>query len=244
MIKAILFDYGGTIDTDGVHWGELFWRFYQKHGVPVTQEAFRDAYVFGEKALAIHPLVQPGDTFRDVLSIKIEQQFLFLAEKGFLSTRSSVQDMQAALVADSDLYAKETVSKATAVLQVLASKWPLVLVSNFYGNIQAVLEAYGIRHFFSAIVESAVVGVRKPNPEIFALGVKAAEAGSGECLVVGDSYRKDILPAKSVGCQTVWLQGKGWEADPGQSDAADYIIHRFAELSSLLLPEESLLATQ
>jgi putative hydrolase of the HAD superfamily len=27
---------------------------------------------------------------------------------------------------------------------------------------------------------------------------------------VGDSYGKDILPAHSIGCHTVWLRGIGW----------------------------------
>ena len=34
-----------------------------------------------------------------------------------------------------------------------------------------------------------------------------------EVLVVGDSLRKDILPAESLGCQVLWLKGKGWTAD-------------------------------
>ena len=32
-------------------------------------------------------------------------------------------------------------------------------------------------------------------------------------LVIGDSYKKDILPAESIGCQVLWIKGKGWTAD-------------------------------
>lgn len=239
MLKAILLDYGGTIDTDGVHWGELFWRFYQQFGVPVTQEAFREAYVFGEKALAVHPLVRPEHTFRDVLDIKLKQQFLFLTENGYLKPANSFDGQRVSLATVSDLYAKGTVAKARPLLSELAAKWPLILVSNFYGNIEAVLKDYGIRQYFAAIVESAVVGVRKPNPAIFSLGVKAAKAKSNECIVVGDSYRKDIVPAKSAGCRTVWLKSKGWEPDSLEEAAADEIITRFADLRSLIASEQS-----
>ena len=42
------------------------------------------------------------------------------------------------------------------------------------------------------------------------LGVDALGLPPREVLVVGDSLKKDILPAESVGCPTAWLKGKGW----------------------------------
>ena len=84
----------------------------------------------------------------------------------------------------------------------------MMLVSNFYGNIDEVLRDYGIRHLFKGIIESAVVGVRKPNPTLFKLGVDALELEPEEVLVVGDSLRKDIEPAEKLGCQVLWLKVK------------------------------------
>ena len=80
-------------------------------------------------------------------------------------------------------------------------------------NIDEVLRAYGIRHLFKGIIESAVVGVRKPNPTLFRLGVDALELPAAQVLVVGDSLRKDIEPAESLGCPALWLKGKGWTPD-------------------------------
>ena len=54
------------------------------------------------------------------------------------------------------------------------------------------------------------MGVRKPNPTLFKLGVDALEMDPNEVLVVGDSLRKDIEPAEQLGCQVLWLKGKGW----------------------------------
>jgi putative hydrolase of the HAD superfamily len=89
-------------------------------------------------------------------------------------------------------------------------------VSNFYGNIDEVLRDYGIRDLFKGIIESAVVGVRKPNPTLFRLGVDALELNADEVLVVGDSLRKDIEPAEKLGCHVLWLKGKGWTAEEDQ----------------------------
>ena len=57
MIKGIIFDYGGTIDSRGIHWSEVIWGGYQAAGVPVTKEQFRDSYVHAERerARAPHP---------------------------------------------------------------------------------------------------------------------------------------------------------------------------------------------
>ena len=89
----------------------------------------------------------------------------------------------------------------------------MVLVSNFYGNVEAVLSDFDLRRYFQAIIESAVVGVRKPDPRIFQLGVDALGLKPSQVLVIGDSLRKDILPARSIGCRTAWIKGKGWTAD-------------------------------
>ena len=51
-IKGIIFDYGGTIDSRGVHWSEVIWAGYQANAVPVDKSIFRDAYVFAERELA------------------------------------------------------------------------------------------------------------------------------------------------------------------------------------------------
>ena len=50
MKQALIFDYGGTLDTDGRHWAHVLWEGYCQAEIPVTNEQFRDAYVFGERA--------------------------------------------------------------------------------------------------------------------------------------------------------------------------------------------------
>ena len=69
-IKGVIFDYGGTIDTNSRHWAEVLWSKYAEYHVPVDKESFREAYVFAERALAKYPFVRPQHNFHDVLSIK------------------------------------------------------------------------------------------------------------------------------------------------------------------------------
>ncbi|MDE6230063.1 MAG: HAD family hydrolase [Muribaculaceae bacterium] len=208
-VKGIIFDYGGTLDTAGEHWSEVIWEAYRQSAVIVDKAEFREAYVYAERELARERHILPAHDFNDLLQIKMKIELEYLAEKG-LFPPAQVDD-RAKMIADICYrQAKETVASTIPVLESLSQKYPMVLVSNFYGNIETVLEDFGIRKYFKAIIESAVMGVRKPDPRIFEHGVKALGVLPGETLVIGDSYRKDILPAESIGCQVLWLKGKGW----------------------------------
>lgn len=231
MIKGILFDYGGTIDTDGIHWANVIWDSYVSNGVTIDKELFGQAYVYGERALALKPLVKPSHTFLDVLTLKTAQQFLFLAENGVPLEEALIGKI--ARTCNDFAYAK--VQAATPILATLSAKFPLVMVSNFYGNLTTVLETFGILHFFQSVVESAVVGVRKPDAAIYQLGVDAIGLQAHECLVVGDSYSKDIVPATTVGCQTAWINGIGWNDAPmTNTSVATYEIKSLEELRAIL----------
>lgn len=220
-MQALIFDYGGTLDTDGRHWAHVLWEGYCEAGMPVTNEQFREAYVYGERALAKAPIVQPEDTFRDVLEKKVRQQFAFLHAEYIWNDAPDVCSEKLNTVVDyCHNYALRHITKAREVLAVLRPKYRMVLVSNFYGNIEAILRDYGLAEYFDAVIESAVVGVRKPDPEIYRLGVKATGCEAKEVTVIGDSYSKDIVPANAIGCRTIWLRGEGWSGEDA-GDLAD-----------------------
>ena len=211
-LKGVIFDYGGTIDSRGVHWSEVIWDGYCDAHVAVTKEQFRECYVFAERELAKVRHILPHHNFHDLLLIKMRIELGYLAEQGLLNA-----DSIEPLAAQTALYcyraARSSVEEARPVLEALYARYPMVLVSNFYGNVESVLADFDLRRYFRDIIESAVVGVRKPDPKIFQLGVDALGLKPEEVLVIGDSYKKDIVPAESIGCHVAWIKGKGWTAD-------------------------------
>ena len=92
-IKGIIFDYGGTLDTRGDHWSEVLWQGYEHFGIGVAddeevepgvsihKQAFRDAYVYGERALAVNPIVTPDFHFEDILREKLILELNFWQER-------------------------------------------------------------------------------------------------------------------------------------------------------------------
>lgn len=276
-IKGIIFDYGGTLDTRGDHWSEVLWQGYEHFGIGVAddeevepgvsihKQAFRDAYVYGERALAVNPIVTPDFHFEDILREKLILELNFLARKELLETGKDDAEKQAKLgnfgkdseasseslflsLSDSEIHqiaadmARYINAKTLALLnenrQVLEhlkqAGYPMVLVSNFYGNINQVLKDAGIDGYFQDVIESAVVGVRKPNPAIFALGVCALDLPASQVLVVGDTYGKDIIPAHKLGCHTLWIKGLQWEEKKVDESIPDGIIKKLSEMEGFL----------
>lgn len=207
MIKGLIFDYGGTLDSRGVHWSEVLWQGYCQAKIPIDKETFRNVYVEGERALARERIILPQDDFHTLLLKKATLEISFLPQRPDEDTHKRWAEEVAAYC---DNAARGCIDEARPMLEQLHERYPMMLVSNFYGNIDEVLRSYGIRHLFKGIIESAVVGVRKPNPTLFKLGIDALELEPNEVLVVGDSLRKDIEPAEQLGCHVLWLKGKGW----------------------------------
>jgi HAD superfamily hydrolase (TIGR01509 family) len=225
-VKGLLFDYGGTLDTAGRHWVNVIWEACQQAKVPVTETQFHEAYVHTERYLAQHPVIMPEDNFLALMQkkIKLEMAYLKLDEKYIQPVSQFCYD-----------YARRETEKAKSTLQQLKGKYPMAIVSNFYGNMHAVLQDFGLLNFFDDIIDSATVGIRKPSADIWRLGVGALGLRADEVCVVGDSLDKDIRPAKSIGCQTIWLNNaEGTSPASPNETATDDTISSIDELPQKL----------
>ena len=232
-IKGIIFDYGGTLDTGGDHWSHVIRKAYDKAGIAVDEATFREAYVEGERELARTRHILPEHDFHDLLKIKMRLELQWLSAHGHFPP-ALVEEKSEETARYCYESARQKVEEAKPVLEALSVRYPLVMVSNFYGNLASVLKDFGIDGYFIRIIESATEGVRKPDPEIFMRGVKALHLSPGEVRVVGDSYKKDILPAEKIGCQTLWLKGKSWNEEEDTDTAHENIISEIREVGSLL----------
>lgn len=208
--KGFIFDYGGTIDNNGDHWAPVIREAFATLPVPeIPLDRFCQAYVYAERLLARERHILPEHNFAEMMRIKAEIELGELAGDGTIDARD-IPEFAAQIAAYCDERARACTARAIPVLEYLSQKYSLALVSNFYGNINSVLEHYGLARFFPHVIESAVVGVRKPDPAIFRLGVDALKLEPEQTVVVGDSISKDIVPAQSIGCNTVWIKGRPW----------------------------------
>jgi putative hydrolase of the HAD superfamily len=115
---------------------------------------------------------------------------------------------------------------AMAGLRALAALGlPMGVVSNSDGTVQAALRRLGVCYAPDApdkagikagipvgvVVDSAVVGVAKPDPAIFGIALDALGVpASGTVLHVGDSLRYDVAGALAAGLEPVHLDPHGF----------------------------------
>ena len=232
-IKGILFDFGGTLDTNGTHWGIMLQEAYREVGFSLEDKIFREIYVQGERQLAAQPVIATNDTFREVLQKKLAIELDYGVTHGFLSDNTDTRNRMALIAEKCYATARDHIDGILPLLKKLHNDYRLALVSNFYGNLSAVLDDFDLKNCFDTVIESACVGIRKPSPAIFSLALDTLQLSPAEAIVVGDSYKNDIAPALSLGITPVWLKGRGWNYKD-DLNSAPYIISDFHDLTTLL----------
>jgi len=81
----------------------------------------------------------------------------------------------------------------------------VAVVSNSDGSVAGSLETAGLAHLFEMIVDSALVGVHKPDPAIFHLALEHLGLDGGSVWYVGDSAYHDLGGARAAGLARAML---------------------------------------
>jgi FMN phosphatase YigB (HAD superfamily) len=85
------------------------------------------------------------------------------------------------------------------------------VISNSNGSVALALERAGLMPYLDFVIDSTVVGIAKPDPRVFHLGLEAAKVSASEACYVGDSYPVDVRGARAVGMGAVLFDpGDAW----------------------------------
>jgi putative hydrolase of the HAD superfamily len=90
----------------------------------------------------------------------------------------------------------------------------VIVVSNWDVSLLEVLERVGLAPLVDAVVTSAAVGARKPEPAIFAHALALAGVPAGRARHVGDSLAEDVAGARACGIRPLLLRRDG-SREPG-----------------------------
>jgi len=226
MITPILFDYGGTLDADGVHWLDRFYAIYAALNPPGPPPVeVKRAFYVADRALENDP---------DTLMLGLRQMVRKHVAVQF--TCFGIADpLLEARVGLAFVEPTETLfDRNRQILSALrGGGYRMGVISNFYGNLASLLAESGLSGYFECLLDSAAVGLRKPDPKFFEEALDRLGADAGQTLMVGDSLDRDLRPAKSIGMKTAWLRDvlEAVEPEPGVVDAT---ISTLAELPPLL----------
>lgn len=89
-------------------------------------------------------------------------------------------------------------------LEYLRPKYKLHIITNGFQEIQErKMGNSGIHGYFDLIINSEMVGVKKPNPLIFQVALEKALTSPDRSIMIGDSLEADIFGAMAVGMHSL-----------------------------------------
>lgn len=191
-MKSVLFDYGGTLDSDGQTWLERFRAIYKEAGLDAPPEALDRAFYDSDDNLPTR-FALGGLGLEATLRLQV----------GCVLERFGRTDLTDAVVGRFLAGSRAAFRRNKPVLASLAKRYKLGIVSNFYGNLEAILASEGLLPYFSAVADSAVVGALKPEAAIFGYALDALRSTPEEAVMVGDSIKRDMRGAESLGMRHV-----------------------------------------
>lgn len=201
-IETVLFDFGGTLDSDGVAWKERFHALYRAEGLDMSAEAFASAFYAADDALvgALAPTTGLEETVH-ALALGVEGE---LARRG--AGEQGSDGARGRRVASRFLSEMSLAfARNRPVLEALGERYRLGVVSNFYGNLEAACESSGLAPLFGVMTDSQRVGAEKPRPAIFQAALSALNATPATTVMVGDSLRRDGEGARRSGLSFIWV---------------------------------------
>lgn len=206
--KAILFDMDGTL-VDSIPFHREAWlRFLESHGIHLRPDEFhaQNHGTIDEMIRRFFPAVQDS-TALHALGQEKERMYREIYKP--------------------HIHEVPGLSPFLSKIQALGIQAHLATMGD-KPNIDFILDALGIRSFFSSITGAEEVNKGKPNPEVFLRSIEKAGVPASDCWVLEDS-KGGILAGKSAGCLVIGIT-TSHNAEELISYGADWTVENFLEL--------------
>ncbi|HTF58013.1 MAG TPA: HAD family hydrolase [Planctomycetota bacterium] len=200
--RAVLFDAGGTLVF--IH-GERVAEAAARRGVRVRPEAIEAADPGVRRALDRAPR---GTDDRSRGDIYLRDLLRAVGAQG--SVEEAVEELGREH-ARSNLWSRTPPEVAAALDRLRGTR--MAVVSNSNGTVRELLRRVGLADRFELIIDSAEVGVEKPDPAIFRIALERMKLSAAEAVYVGDTYHFDVVGARAAGVEPVLLDPGGLYPD-------------------------------
>ena len=222
-LRAVLFDFDGTLGYYLPSHLELYVEAAEEQGVAVTLGALRSAIDAGwapwETAYGVDHSAHSGseEGFAEVRALLHLGRFAAAGVEADPAVMQSIADRLVVLEADPRHLAlfQDTVP---ALERVRAAGLRAYIVSNHIWRLPEAVEALGLWSpggggLVEDVLTSARVGYRKPHPEIFRAAAAMAGEDPSTLLYVGDNVAHDVEGARAAGMRAVLIDRAGKSAD-------------------------------
>ena len=205
-IRAIFFDAGNTLLYPRL---DERARDLSEAGFPARVEDFHAAERAAKQRLDLWlwPQIQKGEVPRTIDHYYWAEYLSLLM--GLIRAPETEHARLIRLVADGfrDIRTWSVVMPETPpyLASLKAEGYFLGVISNSVGTLAGQLQNTGLRGYFQAIFDSAIVGVEKPHPEIFQMALASAAVEANAAVFVGDTNATDVGGAQLAGLHGVLI---------------------------------------
>jgi putative hydrolase of the HAD superfamily len=209
-LRAIFFDAGNTLVYPRL---EELARELAAQGFPAAVEDFHAAERFGKSKLDgwLWPQLRRREVPRTIDHFYWSEYLRALMDRIRAPEearepliRSMVKGFQ-----DIGLWSRVFPETAPFLDSLRSQGYYLGVISNSIGTIEEQLTRVGLAQYLDTILDSAVVGVEKPHPEIFQMALARAGVQPSEAIFVGDTYATDVGGAQLAGLDGVLIDRVG-----------------------------------
>ena len=211
-IRAIFFDAGNTLIYPRV---EELADDLTKQGYPATADDFFAAERVGKRLLDewLWPQIRRGEVPRTIDPYYWGEYLKALAERLGVPGAQRLAMMQrvASGFRDITLWSRILPETPPFLEKLSAQGFWLGVISNSIGTMEEQLRRLNLARYFQTIIDSAVVGVEKPHPEIFQLALARVAGGiePSQAVFVGDTNATDMGGAQLAGLRGVLIDRVG-----------------------------------
>lgn len=196
-MECLLFDFGGTLDADGLTWLERFLPIYKEAGVSVPVERLERAFYDSDDLLAQRHALR-GLSLQETVLLQVKDVLSAVAPDQI----KSLTPVIAGTFTDD---CRKHLRRNRPMLERLAKRYKLGIVSNWYGNMEGILAAEGLSELFCAVADSGVVGTIKPEAGIFNFALEKLGGRPETAVMIGDNLKRDMRGAEALGMRHVYL---------------------------------------
>lgn len=212
MIKAVLFDFDGTLldrDQSVMKFVEMQYNRMNKWVGHIPKKIYITRFI---------ELDSRGYVWKDKVYQQLVNEFNITGVTWEYLLRDYINEFKNSCVPFPHLQIMLEELKRNNIV--------LGMITNGYGQFQMDnIKALGIEDFFKTILISEWEGLKKPDIQIFKRALNQLNVASNQSVFVGDHPVNDVKASKNAGMKSIWKKDVQWD-----NVDADFTVNDLAEI--------------
>lgn len=237
--KAIFFDFGGTLmcaESDHVAHLHMMKEVIQKYNLSASPEDMvtkYNSFLFTKEMT----LLDTDPKEKSFTPIRESTKRAFAAVLSEYNIKPSLKDLQwfKELFFENHKRYVELFPETFEIIKQIRNNNSIHLgiisdIDDDYLDFQ--FNIFGIDELFDSITTSEEVQIYKPEAKIFQIALGKANCQGAASIMIGDSYKKDIIGGKNMGMTTIWINK--FSGDNADVEQADFTVTYLKEIRPII----------